>query len=64
MPESLSGTRYIETELRDRLVSYLETEYLGKVDGLVDACDASLRKQGNLFQEPYYEATPAYETVE
>ena len=46
--------------LKDRLVEYIETAYLGKNDDLRKACKEMLEGQGVLWQEPYIEANPAY----
>lgn len=46
--------------LKDRLIEYIETAYLGKNDDLRQACKEALEEQGVLWQEPYIEANPAY----
>lgn len=50
--------------LKDRLINYIETAYLGKNDELRQACHEELSAQGNLWQEPYIEANPAYVSVD
>ncbi len=49
--------------LKDRLVNYIETAYLGKNDELRQACHKELSQQGVLWQEPFIEANPAYVSV-
>lgn len=55
-----NGVESIKRELKKTIVDYVETEYFGKTDELRNRIDAELRKDGTLFQEPYFEATPAY----
>lgn len=50
--------------IKDRLLSYINTEYFGKCDTLRAACADELKKVGVLYQEPYIEANNAYMTVE
>lgn len=49
--------------LKNKLIDYINTEYLGKNDALRKACSHELQKCGMLYQEPYIEANPAYVTV-
>ncbi len=58
------GVIHTHEALRNRLLNYIDTEYLGKNDALRAACDEELHNQGTLFQEPYIEANNAYSTVE
>ena len=55
-----NGVESIRRELKKTIVNYVETEYFGKTDELRDRVDDELRRDGTLFQEPYFEATPAY----
>ena len=57
-----SGTsvEFIRQEIKNTIVSYIETEYFGKTPELRRRCDDELRNTTTLFQEPYFEATPAY----
>ena len=48
--------------LKDKLIEYIETAYLGKNDELRESCKNLLEGQGVLWQEPYIEANPAYVT--
>ena len=55
------GVESIKRELKKTIVDYIETEYFGKTAELRKRCDDELRFTNTLFQEPYFEATPAYE---
>lgn len=55
------GVESIKRELKKTIVDYVETEYFGKTPALRKRCDDELRFSNTLFQEPYFEATPAYE---
>jgi len=50
--------------IKDELVEYIETAYLGKNDELRATCHEEIEKQGVLWQEPYIESSPAYLTIE
>lgn len=58
------GVIHTHEALRNRLLNYIDTEYLGKNDALRFACDDELHAEGTLFQEPYIEANNAYLTVQ
>lgn len=53
----------LQRELKKTVVDYIETEYFGKSPELRERCDDELRNTTLLFQDPYFEATPAYETA-
>lgn len=55
-----NGVESIRRELKKTIVDYIETEYFGKTDELRCRVDTELSRDGALFQEPYFEATPAY----
>lgn len=62
----MSATQSVEQlqrELKKTVVDYIETEYFGKSPELRERCDDELRNTTLLFQDPYFEATPAYETA-
>ncbi len=42
------------------LEDYLKTQYFGKIPFLADAVSGELRKEGNIRQKPYLEASPVY----
>ena len=46
--------------LKNKLIDYISTVYLGKNDALREACESELVRTGVLFQEPYIEANHAY----
>lgn len=62
MPTTQS-VEQIQRELKKTVVDYIETEYFGKSPELRARCDGELRSTTLLFQDPYFEATPAYGTV-
>ena len=47
------GVRNTYDAIRNRLLDYINTEYLGKNDALRAACEKELQKAGMVFQEPY-----------
>ena len=49
--------------LSQRIIRYVETEYLGKTPELLAACKQDLEQPGVLYQHPYLEATPAYKNA-
>ena len=51
-------------ELNERLIEYIESEYLGKNDELREACSENLRKPGYVFQVPYLEIAQSYKIVD
>lgn len=46
--------------LKQKMLDYIKTVYLGKSDALRLACEKELEKDGVLYQEPYIEANQAY----
>lgn len=58
------GVQNTYRAIRDRLLSYINTEYFGKCDTLRAACADELKKVGVLYQKPYIEANNAYEILE
>lgn len=49
--------------IRNKMIDYINTVYLGKNDALRSVCEDEIKKQGVLYQEPYIEANHAYLTV-
>lgn len=49
--------------IKNKLIDYISTVYLGKNDALRVACLNDLEKSGILFQKPYIEANHAYLSV-
>lgn len=58
------GVKSTYDAITNRLLDYINTEYLGKNDALRRACEKELQSVGTVFQEPYIEANPAYLEVE
>ncbi len=58
------GVKNTYDAIRNRLLDYIKTEYLGKNDALRWACEEELQRPGMVFQVPYIEANPAYFEVE
>lgn len=58
------GVEGVKRELKRTIVDYIETEYFGKIPELRERCDEQLSDSTTLFQEPYFEATPAYRVAE
>lgn len=57
------GVRNTHEALKNKLINYISTIYLGKNDSLRSACLSELEKPGLLYQEPYIEANHAYLSV-
>lgn len=58
------GVKSTYDAITNRLLDYINTEYLGKNDVLRRACEKELQSVGTVFQEPYIGANPAYLEVE
>ena len=58
------GAHFYHEDLCTELINYLKSQYLGKSEVLLDACEPLLNKTGGLFSEPYIESSPAYMTIE
>lgn len=58
------GAHYVHQSLRDELIRYMKSQYLGNNPLLLDACSAQMAKPGNLWAQPYIESSPAYESVD
>ena len=57
------GVKSTHEALKNKLINYISTVYLGKNDTLRSACLSELEKTGVLYQEPYIEANHAYLSV-
>lgn len=57
------GVKSTHEALKNKLINYISTVYLGKNDSLRSACLSELEKPGLLYQEPYIEANHAYLSV-
>ncbi len=57
------SVRSTHEAIKNKLIDYVSTVYLGKNDSLRAACMTELKNKGVLFQEPYIEANNAYLTI-
>lgn len=57
------GVKSTHEALKNKLINYISTVYLGKNDALRSACLSELEETGLLYQEPYIEANHAYLSV-
>ena len=57
------GPHYVHETLKNELIRYLKSQYLGVSEVLLNACDEQMEAEGNLWTSPYIESSPAYETV-
>lgn len=57
------GVKSTHEALKNKLINYISTVYLGKNDSLRSACLSELEEPGLLYQEPYIEANHAYLSV-
>lgn len=57
------GIRKTHEMLKERLINYITAQYFSENEVLLKGTKELLRKPGVLFQEPFIEAAPAYETV-
>lgn len=60
MAESILTTH---ESLRIALKEYITAQYLRRIPVLLEALEGRLDQEGVLFQEPYIESSPAYESV-
>ena len=58
------GPHYVHQALRNELIQYLKSQYLGSSEILLKACAEQMEEPGNLWAPPYIESSPAYESVE
>lgn len=58
------GVKSTHDAIKNKLIDYISTVYLGKNDALRAACISELKKTGVLYQRPYIEANNAYLSVE
>lgn len=54
------GVSSTHEAIKNKMLDYINTVYLGKNDWLREACKEDINKQGILYQKPYVEANPAY----
>ena len=59
----IKGAHYVHQQLKDQLIHYLRSQYLGQSEVLLNACADQMQQPGNLWSHPYIESSPAYESV-
>jgi len=59
----INGANSFHQRLREELENYIKSQYLGKTPILLSALSQKLSDKGVLYQEPYIESSPAYQTV-
>lgn len=59
----IKGAHYVHQQLKDELVHYLQSQYLGQSEVLLNACNDQMQQPGNLWSHPYIESSPAYESI-
>lgn len=55
------GAYSVHRTLRDELIRYLKSQYLGKSEVLLKSCAEQMDTPGVLWTQPYIESSPAYE---
>ena len=58
------GPHYVHQTLKNELIQYLKSQYLGSSEILLKACADQMEAPGNLWAPPYIESSPAYESIE
>lgn len=56
------GIANTHNALKNKLIDYITSQYLGENKLLLKACKKEINKPGVLFQKPFIEANPAYKT--
>lgn len=56
------GIANTHNALKNKLIDYITSQYLGENKLLLKACKKEINKSGVLFQKPFIEANPAYKT--
>mgnify|MGYP003298387249 CR=1 FL=1 len=57
-----NGANSFHLQLREELENYIKSQYLGKSPLLLSALSNKISECGELYQEPYIESSPAYQT--
>lgn len=57
------GVKSTHDAIKNKLIDYINTVYLGKNDALRDAVAEEIQNCGTLYQEPFIEANPSYLVV-
>ena len=58
------GAEFVQKRLRTELEKYILSQYFGKSPILLETIKNKLDQEGLLYQKPYIESSPAYETIE
>ena len=58
-----NGASGIHSQLCEALKNYIKTQYFGKSPILFSAIQGKLDREGVLYQKPYIESSPAYQTA-
>lgn len=54
------GVKSTHDAIKNKLIDYINTVYLGKNDALREAVEEEIKVEGTLYQEPFIEANPSY----
>ena len=54
------GVKSTHDSIKNKLIDYISTVYLGKNDALREAVEEEIKREGTLYQEPFIEANPSY----
>ena len=57
-----NGANAMHLQLRRELENYIKAQYFGRSPLLLSAVDERLDDEGVLYQKPYIESSPAYES--
>lgn len=57
------GVKSTHDAIKNKLIDYINTVYLGKNDALREAVSEEIKSCGTLYQEPFIEANPSYLVV-
>ena len=58
-----NGANSIHKQLRSELEDYIKAQYFGKSPLLLSTVGSRLDEEGLLYQKPFIESSPAYESV-
>ena len=59
----IKGAHYVHQQLKDELIHYLQSQYLGQSEVLLNACNEQMEQPGYLWSHPYIESSHAYESI-
>ena len=58
-----NGANSVHKQLRKELQDYIKAQYFGKTPILLEAVSDHMDEEGLLYQRPYIESSPAYQSV-